>query len=123
MVAGGLIAAIGFGVTIAFSVRSKSLRRDAYGLAEERQRQDCSRMFPESNDCEGLGRRLDEARQSSDRADTTALAGGMVLAGGIAVVAIGGILHTIGVRKLRPVNEARLRMSPAWGGVVFSGRF
>ena len=110
-------------MTIAFSVKSKSLRRDAYGLAEERQRLDCSRMFPESNDCESLERRIGDTRDMSDRANMTAMAGGLVLIGGVAVVAIGGILHTIGVRKLRPVNEARLRMSPAWGGVTLSGRF
>ena len=123
MIAGGVVAAIGFGLAIGFTLKSKSLRRDGYALAEESERLDCSRMVDVSSECKALSDRITDTADQGNRANRNSVIGGLALAGGVAIVAIGGILYNVGVRKLRPVNSARLRVSPAWGGLVLSGRF
>jgi hypothetical protein len=91
---GGVVASVGLGVTIAFSV-----------LGHQAQ----NREAPVIEDIE--------------RNDSMARVGGVLLASGIAVVAIGGILFASAKRKAMSQATAQVRVAPSIGGLVVSGRF
>jgi outer membrane biosynthesis protein TonB len=94
MTAGGVVSAVGLGLTIAYTV---------------------------------IGDRREEAADpvlaEIERAARGAQAGGITLASGIAVIAAGGIVFSLGNRQLGPQPVARLRVSPTLRGVVVSGQF
>jgi len=94
MIGGGVVAVAGLVTTIAFTAVG-----DRHQSAEQ----------PVLDDVE--------------RANTGAQIGGITLASGIAIVAIGGIVFVRGKRLLEPQRVAHLRVVPALGGVVVSGRF
>ncbi|MFO7562944.1 MAG: hypothetical protein R6X02_09910 [Enhygromyxa sp.] len=94
MGAGGVIAVTGFGLTIAYTVIGD--RREAVA---------------------------DPVLAEVEQADKVAQVGGILLASGIAAATIGGIIYTRGQRQLEPRPLARLRVSPAFGGLVVSGQF
>ncbi len=123
MAAGGVLAAAGFVLTLAFTLKSKSALRDQYALEEELQHRDCSRMIDPSQQCEALAADLQGGKDRVHRFDRGATVGGAVLIGGIGVIAVGGILYRLGIKKLRPITTARLRLQPAYGGMVLSGQF
>lgn len=87
---GGVVAAGGLGVTLAFTILG-----DASQNAEE----------PVLEDIEGH--------------NAMAQVGGILLASGIAIVAVGGIILSRGKKKLEPQpTTARVRVTPALGGLV-----
>jgi hypothetical protein len=123
MAAGGVFAATGFVLTLAFTLKSKSALRDQYASEEELQHLDCSRMSDPSQACDALAADLQGGKDKVRRFDRGATIGGALLIGGIGVVALGGILYRLGIKKLRPITTARLRLNPAYGGMVLSGQF
>jgi hypothetical protein len=97
MSAGGLVAAAGMGLTLAFTV-----------LGDQKQ----SVQDPITADVED--------------SDLIAKFGGLVLASGVALAAVGGILFANANRKdqQRKVDAlGRIRVAPAFGGLVVSGKF
>ena len=42
---------------------------------------------------------------------------------GFVVVAVGGLVYRMGIRKLQPPALGRVKLSPTLGGLVLSGRF
>ncbi|WP_217909733.1 hypothetical protein [Pseudenhygromyxa sp. WMMC2535] len=58
-----------------------------------------------------------------EKHDSSAKVGGILLASGIAVVAIGGIVFTNAKKKTKSKEEAHVRVTPALGGLVLSGKF
>jgi hypothetical protein len=97
MAAGGAVAATGFGLTLAFTL-----------LGDRAQRVD----EPEVEDIE--------------RNDSLAQAGGIVLASGVALVVVGGILFANANKKAEKRKyeaTSRVRLVPAVGGLVLSGQF
>jgi hypothetical protein len=91
---GGVLAAGGLGMTLAFTILG-----DASQNAE------------------------DPVLEDIERHNTMAQVGGILLASGIAVVAIGGIVFARSKKKLEPQPTARVRVAPALGGLVLSGQF
>ncbi len=85
MIGGGAVAAAGFGLTLAFTLKVRKLEGDNAPI------------------------------EDIDSADKLSMVGGILLASGIAVVAIGGIIHRKGSK--------RLEVQPTLGGLVLSGRF
>lgn len=94
MAGGGIIAAGGLGLTIAYTV-----------IGDQRQALDT----PVLADIE--------------QAAKVAQIGGALLASGIAVIAIGGVIFSRGKRLGQPQPIARIRVTPAFGGLVVSGQF
>jgi hypothetical protein len=94
---GGVLAAAGFGMTLAFTV-----------LGDQAQE-------------------LDEpVLEDIERNNSLTRVGGVALASGVALVAVGGILFTNANRKAeqrRAEAMARVRVAPAVGGLVVSGQF
>ncbi|MCA9690071.1 MAG: hypothetical protein KC636_10715 [Myxococcales bacterium] len=93
MIAGGVLAAAGLGVTLGFTIRANQL---------------------ESREA---------ATEDIDQANMITQIGGGVLAGGIAMIAVGGVLLVTGKRRLHPPETARVSVSPTLGGVLLRGRF
>jgi hypothetical protein len=94
MATGGVLAASGLGVTIAFTV-----------LGDRQQN--------------AADPQLDEI----ERMNSNAQIGGILLASGIAIVAIGGAVFATRNKKLERRAVARLRVAPTLGGLVVSGQF
>lgn len=121
MIAGGVISLVGFGMTLGLTVRGNKLERDLVGAEEAYQIDDCSRVA--SAECDRLTRERDDIRDGILKADRlTAISGG-ILAGGLLVTAIGGIIYRVGVRRLTDAHVARVRVSPSFGGLSISGSF
>lgn len=85
MVGGGVVAAAGLGLTIGFTSKVNKLTADMAAVEE------------------------------IDKASTLSNIGGVLIASGIAILAVGGIIHRRGSK--------RLEVQPTLGGVVLSGRF
>jgi hypothetical protein len=94
MTTGGVIAASGLGVTIAFTV-----------IGDQRSNAD------------------DPVLEQVEQANRVAQIGGILLASGLALIAIGGIVYTRAHSAKRERPVARLRMAPTAGGVIVSGQF
>ncbi|WP_181197540.1 hypothetical protein [Enhygromyxa salina] len=92
--AGGVVAGTGFGLTLAYTI-----------LGDRRQ----GAEDPVLADIEEL--------------DASARVGGALLAAGIAIVAVGGIIFVISKKKAGPRSGARIRLAPTFGGLVVSGQF
>jgi outer membrane biosynthesis protein TonB len=59
-----------------------------------------------------------------ERSDSVAQVGGMVIVSGVALAAIGGIIFANAARKAKENSAvANVRVAPALGGLVLSGRF
>lgn len=121
MIAGGIVTLAGFAVTLGFTLRGNKLEKDLVGAEDAYQLGDCSRVT--SGDCPSLTANRDEIRQGILDADRMTAVGGGILAGGILVTAIGGIIYRVGVRRLTNADVARVRVSPTFGGLSISGRF
>jgi hypothetical protein len=97
MLGGGAVATVGLGITAAFTI-----------LGDQKQGSD-EPMLAEV-----------------EKANSTATVGGLILASGVAIVAIGGVVFANANRKAekhRIESMARVRVTPAFGGLVVSGRF
>jgi hypothetical protein len=94
MATGGSVATVGLGVTIAFTV-----------LVRQEQNAQAPRV------------------ENIERSDSVARVGGILLASGIAVVAVGGILFSSARKKAESLTTARIRVAPTIGGLAVSGRF
>ncbi|PCC71772.1 hypothetical protein [Nannocystis exedens] len=121
MIAGGVVTLAGFAVTLGFTLRGNKLEKDLVGAEDAYQLGDCSRV--DSGECDTLTADRDEIRQGILAADRMTAVGGGILAGGILVTAVGGIIYRVGVRRLTNTNVSRLRVSPTFGGLSISGRF
>ncbi|HVH99763.1 MAG TPA: hypothetical protein VM869_13670 [Enhygromyxa sp.] len=94
LITGGVVAASGLGLTIAYTV-----------IGDRRQA-------------------LDEpVLEHIQQANTVAQVGGVLLASGLAVIAVGGVLFVRGKKLTGPQPLARIRVTPAFGGLVLSGQF
>lgn len=93
-VAGGVLTAVGLGMTLTFTILG-----DAAQSVDE----------PVTKDVE--------------HNDSLARVGGILIASGAALAAAGGIVFTNAERKANGGSVARVRVVPAIGGVVLSGRF
>ncbi len=91
---GGVVATTGLGLTIAFTV-----------LGHQEQDAD------------------EPVLEDIEQKDSMARVGGIVLASGLAVVAIGGLIFASAKRRAVSLGLARVRVAPAIGGLVVSGRF
>jgi hypothetical protein len=121
MIGGGVLAALGFGLTLAFTIQGRK-RHDELALAEDdRQRKDCSRM--PSKSCTALATQITDLGNQIDSANKNGQIGGAAMLSGFVVLAVGGLIYRIGVRKLQPPALGRINVSPSLGGVVLSGRF
>jgi hypothetical protein len=95
MATGGVLVTAGFGMTLAFTL----LGDQAQGVEE-----------PITEDIE--------------RNDALARGGGILLASGVALAAVGGIIFANAERKKAEAGSlARVRVMPALGGLVVSGQF
>jgi hypothetical protein len=94
MATGGSVAVVGLGVTIAFTF-----------LAHHEQNARAPRV------------------EDIEHSDAAARVGGILLASGIAVVAVGGILFVSARKKAESLATARIRVTPTIGGLAVSGRF
>jgi hypothetical protein len=94
LITGGVAAASGLGLTIAFTV-----------IGDRRQ---------------GLS---DPVLEDVEQAHRVAQVGGILLASGLAIVAVGGFIFARGKNKMEPQPIARIRVTPAFGGLVVSGQF
>ncbi|PRP94335.1 hypothetical protein [Enhygromyxa salina] len=93
---GGVVATTGLGLTITFTVLGDRLQESADQPAIER----------------------------IEQRDAMARVGGVLLASGLAFVAVGGVVLSTAIRRgARSRTEARVRVAPALGGLVISGRF
>jgi outer membrane biosynthesis protein TonB len=92
MAAGGAVALAGFGMTLTFTI-----------LGDKAQDMD------------------EPVMADIEKNDSMARVGGILLASGVALVAVGGILFANANKKAEQM--ARIRVLPAFGGVVLSGRF
>jgi outer membrane biosynthesis protein TonB len=91
---GGIVTATGLGITAAFTVVG-----DAAQNAEE------------------------PVTAEVERADALARVGGILIASGAALTAVGGFIFVNAERKLKEGAVARVRVAPALGGLVVSGQF
>lgn len=121
MAAGGVISAVGFALTLAFTVQGRKRNDERIAAEDDRQLQDCSRMT--STSCTALTARIDDLGDQIDRANRNTQIAGATMLTGFAVLAVGGLVYRIGVRKLQPPALGRVKLSPSLGGVVLSGRF
>lgn len=94
LVTGGVIAASGLGLTIAYTVIGD--RREALE---------------------------NPVLEDIEQANELARVGGILLASGIAAIAIGGVVFSRGKKLGEPQPIARIRVTPSLGGVVLSGQF
>jgi hypothetical protein len=121
MIGGGVLAAIGAGLTIAFTIQGRKRHDELASAEDDRQRQDCSRMTSKS--CTQLATKIDDLNgQLTDANKRTQITGAMMLTGFV-VVAVGGLVYRMGIRKLQPPALGRVKLSPTLGGLVLSGRF
>ncbi len=95
MIGGGVVSTAGIGLTLAYTVVGDRLQRAPQPVLAD-----------------------------VERANTITQVGGVLLASGIVVVAVGGIIFTkYGHTKAKARPMARVRVAPALGGLVVSGRF
>jgi hypothetical protein len=93
--ASGVLSGIGLGLTISFTILGDAAQRIE---------------TPQIEDIE--------------RNDTVARVGGVLIASGVALAAVGGIVFVHAERRAKEGTVvARVRVVPALGGLVFSGRF
>jgi hypothetical protein len=91
---GGVLTATGLGITAAFTALG-----DAAQNAEE------------------------PVTEEVERNDAMARVGGILIASGAALVAVGGYIFVNAERKAKEGAVARVRVAPALGGLVVSGQF
>jgi hypothetical protein len=94
LVSGGVIAASGLGLTIAYTV-----------IGDRREDLD------------------NPVLEDIQQANEVAQVGGILLASGLAVVAVGGVIFSRGKKLGEPKPLARVRVTPSLGGLVVSGQF
>jgi hypothetical protein len=94
MASGGAVATAGFGVVLAFTILGDQQQGEPEPVITE-----------------------------IEKSDALARIGGVVLASGLAVVAVGGIVFARAKREATSSSQARVRVLPALGGVVLSGEF
>jgi hypothetical protein len=76
-----------------------------------------------SKSCTQLATKIDDLNgQLTDANKRTQITGAMMLTGFV-VVAVGGLVYRMGIRKLQPPALGRVKLSPTLGGLVLSGRF
>ena len=121
MLGGGVLAALGFGMTLAFTIQGRK-RQDELVLAEDqRQKDDCSRDG--SKACTALATQIKDLNSQMDSANRNTQVGGAIMLTGFVVMAVGGLVYRMGIRKLQGPALGRVKVSPSLGGVVLSGRF
>lgn len=122
MAAGGVLALGGFVATLAFTLRGNKLEQDLITAEGNYQIDNCSST--DSSKCDGLKADRDQIRDGILGADRNARITGGVLAGGLLITAIGGIIYRVGMKRLSNAdNVSRVRVSPSFGGLTISGRF
>jgi hypothetical protein len=121
MIGGGVLAALGFGLTLAFTIQGHKRHDELASAEDDRQRMDCSRMG--SKTCTQLATQIDDLGKQIDSANTNGQIGGATMLTGFLVMAVGGLVYRMGIRKLQPPALGRVKLSPSLGGVVISGRF
>jgi len=121
MIGGGVLAVLGFGLTLAFTLQGRKRHDELASVEDERQRQDCSRMG--SKTCTQLATQISDLGQQVDDANRNGQIGGAIMLTGFVAMAIGGLVYRTGMRKLQPPALGRLKLSPSLGGLVLSGRF
>lgn len=121
MIAGGVVSLVGFGMTIGYTVKGTGYEKELITAEDNYQKDDCSRK--PSSKCDDLEAKRDDIRNGIEKTnDMTRISGGL-LAGGLLVIAVGGILYRIGVKRMTNADIARVRISPTIGGLSISGRF
>ena len=122
MITGGVIALGSFATTLAFTIRGTRLEQDLISAEDNYQLGNCSST--DSSKCDGLKADRDQIRDGILAADRTARITGGILAGGLLITAIGGIVYRVGMKRLSNAdNLSRVRVSPSFGGLTISGRF
>lgn len=122
MITGGVIALGSFATTLAFTIRGTRLEQDLISAEDNYQLGNCSST--DSSKCDGLKADRDQIRDGIISADRTARITGGILAGGLLITAIGGIVYRVGMKRLSNAdNLSRVRVSPTFGGLMLSGRF
>jgi hypothetical protein len=121
MAGGGVIAALGFGLTLAFTIQGRKRHDELVLVEDERQRKDCSRQG--SKTCTALAAQIADLGKQMDSANKNGQVGGALMLTGFVVLAVGGLVYRMGIRKLQPPSLGRVKISPSLGGVVLSGRF
>jgi hypothetical protein len=95
MAAGGVAAAAGLGMTLAFTILGDAAQRIE-----------------------------DPVTEDIERNDSLAQVGGILIVSGVALAAVGGVIFSNAERKAKEGSAvARVRVAPALGGLVLSGRF
>lgn len=121
MIGGGVLAAAGFGMTLAFTIQGRKRHDELVGAEDQRQKDDCSRDG--SKACTALAAQIKDLNNQMDSANRNTQIGGAMMLTGFVVLAVGGLVYRMGVRKLQPPALGRVNVSPSLGGVVLSGRF
>ncbi|MBA3548450.1 MAG: hypothetical protein H0T76_18360 [Nannocystis sp.] len=121
MAGGGVVSLLGFALTLAGTIQGRRRHDELAGAEDERQRQDCSRMT--STPCARLATQIDDLNDKLISSNRLTQVGGATMLTGFLVIAAGGIVYRLGIRKLQPPAMSRLKLSPSIGGLVLSGRF
>jgi hypothetical protein len=121
MITGGAIALAGFAMTLAFTLRGNKFEKDLITVEGNYSSEDCSRGG--GSQCDALTAQRQETRDGIANSDRYTKISGGILAAGILVAAIGGIVYRRGMKQLGTANISRLRVSPTFGGLSLSGRF
>lgn len=121
MITGGAVALAGFAMTLAFTLRGNKFEKDLITIEGNYATENCSRGGGKG--CDALTAQRQETRDGILDSDRYAKISGGILAAGILVAAIGGIVYRRGMKQLGTAQTARLRLSPTLGGLSLSGRF
>lgn len=121
MAGGGVVSLLGFALTLAGTIQGRKRHDELAGAEDERQRQDCSRTTSKS--CTQLATQIDDLNDKLTSSNKLTQIGGFTMLTGFVVIAAGGLVYRIGIRKLQPPAMSRIKLTPSIGGLVLSGRF
>ncbi|MEZ4454609.1 MAG: hypothetical protein R3B09_34475 [Nannocystaceae bacterium] len=121
MATGGGVALIGLGMMVGYTIQGRRIGEDLLGIQENISRKDCA--YKSSSECDALKASAADTQSRKDNANLTGQVSGAIFGAGLLVVALGGVAYRQGIKKMKRVDFARVRVTPTWGGAMITGRF